>query len=72
MKIAKFNENLEESENKLKNDFLEILNAELFTEEWYGMWSVSGKEAAVECIIKYLEELGIDFDVYMNTKKYNI
>ena len=56
--------------NKLEKDLLNILHQELYTIDGEIAWS--GKESAIEEIITYLKKLGIDFDLYFNTKKYNI
>ena len=72
MKHLKTFENSENKDNinKLKNDLLYILNQELYTSDGEITWI--GKECAVEEIVTYLTNIGIDFDLYFDSKKYNI
>ena len=64
----------EDNINKLEKDLLNILDAQLYTEDHYELHYVAedSKKDAVKDIIKYLIELGIDINVYFDAKKYNI
>ncbi len=61
-------------ENLIEKDLLNILDEELYTEDYYGATYISNdsKRMASMKIIKYLNDLGIDFNMYINSKKYNV
>jgi len=75
MKVKRFNENLEEYKLQLKKDLMEILDGELYTEDYYEgdkVISRDGKNSAIEEIIEYLEKEGILTDLALDSKKYNV
>jgi len=70
MKHLKTFENRIDNLDDIENDLLKILNKELYTS--YGSITNDGMNCAVNEIIEYLKKLGIDLDLYSNSKKYNI
>lgn len=70
--LRKFENN---QENLIEKDLLNILDEELYTEDYYeGAAYVSNdsKKMAAMKIIKYLNDLGIDLNMYINSKKFNV
>lgn len=69
--LKKFENNTQDNINKLEND---IIDYEVETEDYYGdtVVSAKGKKLAAKKIVEYLTKLGINFDQYFESKKYNI
>ena len=75
MKIKRFNENLEDYKLQLKKDLMKILDAELYTEDYYDgdkVISYDGKKSAIREIINHLEKEGILTHLSLDTKRYNV
>lgn len=54
----------------IKDDLIKILDQELYTFD--NTIAYHGKECAVEEIIEYLKNLGINLDMYEDSRKFNL